>query len=129
MQRVLRHRNPARLAIMAAVVSASLWLVGPAAANVGQSCRLRGDGTVGQTISIIVPPGSRTAIVAVVFDGSPDKSGSTTYTRAQLAGLNTVMLRRQTEGDRAFMNSADNQVTCLSGLIGNAVSQLDATRE
>ncbi len=129
MQTVLRRRRSVRLVIMAVAVSASLWLAGPAAANVGQSCRLRADGTVGQTVSIIVPPGSHTAILAAVIAGNPDKSGATTYTRDQLAGLNTLILTRQAEGDRAFMSSADNQVTCLSRLVGNVVRQLDATRE
>lgn len=109
MQTVLRRRRPARLAIMAAAVSASLWLAGPAAANVGQSCRLRADGRVGQTVSIIVPPGSHTAILAAVVDESPSRSGATTYTRDQLAGLNTLILTRQAEEDRAFMSSPDNR--------------------
>lgn len=129
MQTVLRRHPPTRLAIMAAAALASLWLAGPASANVGQSCRFRADGTVSQTVSIIVPPGSHTALLAAAVDGSPDKSGATTYTRDQLVGLNTLILARQAQGNRAFASSPDNQVACLSRLVGNAVSQLDATRE
>ena len=110
---------------MSTLASACLANAPSRAVDSPAACHFRAGGSIDQVVMIDVPQGATAATLTTIVEEGPELSGSTQYSRDQLAGLNALILARQANNGPVYRSGPGNQVQCMVKAVSDAIAQLD----